>query len=157
MRDQRQRGRLAAALLFAACGSRHTHAAGTMRCAGTHAVDRACLVQDLYYDTQERKFTYHGTGIVNNTDVGTVTEASTAYFAAATCEPPFCMLVPNSSALRSHQSLKRPAGQLASRSATRCNLTHLPTYCTHVCANTSRAPWQFCTGYACQLAADAAG
>lgn len=129
-----------------------------MRCAGTHAVDRACLVQDLYYDTQQRKFTYHGTEIVNNTDVGTVTEASTASFAAATCEPPLCMLAPCEQQRAAIASVAEAPGRpVGEPLRDRCNLTHLPTHCAHVCANTSRAPWQFCTGYACQLAADAAG
>lgn len=78
---------LTAALLAVACGLTCACAMGTMRCAGTRAVERVCLVQDLYYDTQERKFTYHGTAIVNDTQDGIMSPATAATFASATCDP----------------------------------------------------------------------
>ena len=78
---------MVSALLAIVYGVRPPPVNGTMQCVGTQALDRACLLQDLYYDTQERTFTYYGKTIANDTQKGGTVKADTDTFDSATYAP----------------------------------------------------------------------
>ena len=86
-RQRHPRGHMVSALLAIVYGVRPPPVNGTMQCVGTQALDRACLLQDLYYDTQERTFTYYGKTIANDTQKGGTVKADTDTFDSATYAP----------------------------------------------------------------------